>query len=93
MKRVIAATLSVGIAVIGIALTPGASQEVVAAQAAQATACDRVMALSLPNTAITGAETGRRGRVHTRRAAGVRRRPRRCASTPSCRPSAGCRRP
>ena len=57
MKRVIAATVSVGIAVVGIVFfTPGTSQELVAAQAAHAAACDRVMALSLPNTAITGAE-------------------------------------
>ena len=56
MKRVIAATLSVGIAVVGILVTPQGSQELIAAQAAQAVACDRVMALSLPNTTITGAE-------------------------------------
>ncbi|MYK88626.1 MAG: tannase/feruloyl esterase family alpha/beta hydrolase [Acidobacteria bacterium] len=56
MKRVIAATVSVGIAVVGIVLTHGDSQELIAAQAAQAAACDRVMALSLPNTTITGAE-------------------------------------
>ena len=56
MKRVIAATVSVGIAVVGIVFTPGGSQEVIAAQAAQAAACDRLMAVSLPNTTITGAE-------------------------------------
>ncbi|MCE2541312.1 MAG: tannase/feruloyl esterase family alpha/beta hydrolase [Acidobacteria bacterium] len=56
MKRVIAATVGVGIAVVGIVLTHGDSQELVAAQAAQAAACERVMALSLPNTTITGAE-------------------------------------
>ena len=56
MKRVIAATASVGIAVVGVLAAPGANQEVLAARAVQAAACDRVTALSLPNTAVTGAE-------------------------------------
>ena len=56
MKRVTAATASVGIAVVGVLAAPGASQEVLAARAVQAAACDRVTALSLPNTVVTGAE-------------------------------------
>lgn len=56
MKRVIAATVSVGIAVVGVVLTPGSGPGLAAAQATPAAACSGLTSLALPHTTVTGAE-------------------------------------